>query len=103
MYDNEEFIGNVLQQWISSNKLSRDDLFITTKLPKIGVHPDRVEMFLTRSLKNLQLDYVDLYLIHFPVGFKYIPNMNGRYATDLKGRVVMEEKTDHAAIWRVHY
>jgi alcohol dehydrogenase (NADP+) len=46
-------------------------VFITTKLPLHAVHPDRVEPFMKKSLKNLGLDYVDLYLIHFPIGFKY--------------------------------
>nr|CAI5862099.1 unnamed protein product [Callosobruchus analis] len=71
-YENEKIIGKVLKEWISSGKLKREDLFITTKLPVAGVHEERVEMFMKMSLENLQLDYVDLYLIHFPVGTNYI-------------------------------
>ncbi|XP_030760211.1 aldose reductase A-like isoform X3 [Sitophilus oryzae] len=67
IYANEHIIGKVLQKWFHSGKLSRKDIFITTKLPPNGVHPDRAEKFLLESLEKLQLDYVDLYLIHFPI------------------------------------
>jgi diketogulonate reductase-like aldo/keto reductase len=45
VYQNEKNIGKVLKQWFASGKLKREDLFITTKLPMYGVHPDRVEFF----------------------------------------------------------
>ncbi|XP_030760213.1 aldose reductase A-like [Sitophilus oryzae] len=67
VYRNEHIIGNVLKKWFDSGKLSRKDIFITTKLPTDGVHPDRAEKFLLESLEKLQLDYVDLYLIHLPI------------------------------------
>ncbi|XP_023018756.2 aldo-keto reductase family 1 member B1 [Leptinotarsa decemlineata] len=92
VYQNEEIIGGVLKKWFTSGKLKREDLFITTKLPLYGVHEDRVEMFMDKSLKNLGLDYVDLYLIHFPVGTQY--NENGQF--DHR----KPEKSDHIAIWK---
>jgi len=67
LYQNEHIIGKVLKGWFDSGKLKRKDVFITTKLPGSGVHPDRVERYLKQSLEKLQLDYVDLYLIHFPI------------------------------------
>lgn len=100
MYENEVAIGRVLKKWLSSGKLKREDLFITTKLPMIGVHPDRVEMFIKKSLANLQLDYVDLYLIHFPVGCKFKEG-TVRPIINEKGEVETEPKTDHAAVWKV--
>ncbi|VEN50188.1 unnamed protein product [Callosobruchus maculatus] len=95
VYENEKVIGAVLKKWISSGKLKREDLFITTKLPVAGVHEDRVEMFMKMSLENLQLDYVDLYLIHFPVGTNYI---EGHTITPQDKMVL--EKSDHVAIWK---
>ncbi|KAJ3615732.1 hypothetical protein MTP99_006720 [Tenebrio molitor] len=100
VYQNEKIIGNVLKQWFASGKLKREDIFITTKLPPQGVHPDRVEIFMKKSLENLQLDYVDLYLIHLPIGFKYDESA-GRIKVNEKGDVQFEGKTDHAAVWRV--
>jgi alcohol dehydrogenase (NADP+) len=90
----------VLKQWFACGKLKREDIFITTKLPPQGVHPDRVELFMKKSLENLQLDYVDLYLIHLPIGFKYDESA-GRVKVNEKGEIQFEGKTDHAAVWRV--
>jgi diketogulonate reductase-like aldo/keto reductase len=75
-------------------------VFITTKLPLHAVHPDRVEPFMKKSLKNLGLDYVDLYLIHFPIGFKYDEGTE-KLKINEKGEIETEGKTDHAAIWKV--
>lgn len=95
LYENEAVIGKVLKKWLTSGKLKREDLFITTKLPICGVHEDRVELFIKKSLENLQLDYVDLYLIHFPVGTNYV-------GTSLTANdQVIVEKSDHVAIWKV--
>ncbi|GJQ78284.1 hypothetical protein Trydic_g22126 [Trypoxylus dichotomus] len=66
-YQNEEIIGRVLKKWFDSGKLKREDLFITTKLAPSDMRPDNVEERLRESLRKLQLDYVDLYLIHFPI------------------------------------
>ncbi|XP_030760215.1 1,5-anhydro-D-fructose reductase-like [Sitophilus oryzae] len=89
-YDNEHLIGKVLKKWFDSGKLRREDIFITTKLPPHGVHPDRVEKFLKESLEKLQLDYIDLYLIHFPVTTK----------TRLHVLPLEVEPTDHLAVWK---
>lgn len=40
-YNNEHIIGRVLKKWFQSGKLNREDIFVTTKLPAGGVHPDR--------------------------------------------------------------
>ena len=65
-----------------------------------GVHPDRVETFMKKSLENLQLDYVDLYLVHFPVGFK-CDESTLRPKLDDKNQMIPESKTDHLGIWKV--
>lgn len=85
MYQNEAFVGNVLHEYISSGKIKREDLFITTKvflgvvihllcfqLPFTGHSPADVATIVEGQLKALQLDYIDLYLIHCPFPFKVL-------------------------------
>jgi aldehyde reductase len=69
-YGNEDVFGRVLKRWFSTGKVKREDLFIVTKLPIQGTHADRVEKYLNLSLERLQLDYVDLYLVHCPACVK---------------------------------
>lgn len=97
VYQNEVMIGKVLERWFLKGAIKREDLFVTTKLPMQGVHPARVEQFLDKSLKNLHLDYVDLYLVHFPVCVKYTEN--GTYPFNEQGELETET-TDLVAVWK---
>ncbi|KAI6195940.1 alcohol dehydrogenase [Aphelenchoides besseyi] len=67
-YKNEAEIGAVLQEFFKAGKLKREDVFITTKLPWNSNREEDVEPLIRQSLKLLQLDYIDLYLIHMPAG-----------------------------------
>ncbi|CAN8009310.1 unnamed protein product, partial [Ixodes pacificus] len=64
---NEAAIGNALRKLISSGRVKREELFIVTKLPRGGNRREKVKKCLLASLKKLQVNFVDLYLIHFPV------------------------------------
>lgn len=93
LYENEDTIGKVINKWVNDGKLKREDLFVTTKLPPMGMYQEKVESYIKASLKNLQLDYVDLYLIHSPEGIKSIPAK--------KEQVEMDTTVDHSAVWKV--
>ncbi|KAI6223852.1 alcohol dehydrogenase [Aphelenchoides besseyi] len=67
-YQNEKEIGAVLQEFFKAGKLKREDIFITTKLFWNSNREEDVEPSIRQSLKQLQLDYVDLYLVHMPAG-----------------------------------
>ncbi|KAG8323609.1 hypothetical protein J6590_001328 [Homalodisca vitripennis] len=99
-YENEHVIGRVLKRWIEEEKLSRDDLFIVTKLPPIGTRPEGVEKYLNRSLEFLQMDYVDLYLIHTPFAFE---DDKGMHPRDDEGSVILDTTTDLEAIWKLSF
>lgn len=75
-YRNEADIGRSLKKMFDSGKIKREDLFITTKLPPWGNRREDVEATLKSSLASLQLDYVDLYLIHSPMGLQKPENEN---------------------------
>ena len=65
MYHNEEEVGEAFKEAFSSGVCKREDIFITTKL--WCTFHSRVEQALDESLQKLRLDYVDLYLMHWPV------------------------------------
>jgi len=98
LYFNEGDIGDTLQEWTQSGKIKREDLFITTKLPCTGLTAEKVRHFVGTSLNNLKLDYVDLYLIHFPVGFISKQDKDA-FPVDEQGRPCLDLTTDLIAVW----
>ncbi len=67
-YDNEEIVG----QAIKESGLKREELFITTKLSTADMTEEKTKEAFYTSLEKLGLDYVDLYLTHWPVKDKFI-------------------------------
>ena len=72
-YGNEPAVGEGLKRVLGSGTCTRDDLWITSKLWNTYHHPDHVRPACERSLRDLGLDVIDLYLIHFPVTLAYVP------------------------------
>uniref|UniRef100_A0A8C3YNM1 Aldo-keto reductase family 1 member C2 n=1 Tax=Catagonus wagneri TaxID=51154 RepID=A0A8C3YNM1_9CETA len=70
LYQNEEQVGQAIRSKIADGTVRREDIFYTSKLWSTCLRPELVRPTLEKSLKNLQLDYVDLYIIHFPVAMK---------------------------------
>lgn len=71
VYGNEKEIGVAFKKAFDEGVVKREDLFITGKLWNSDHDVEIVPKACAHSLKNLQLDYLDLYLIHFPVCWKH--------------------------------
>lgn len=72
-YGNETQVGQGFSRAFEDGLCTREDLWITSKLWNTYHAPDYVPLAIKKSLSDLQLDYLDLYLIHFPIAQKFIP------------------------------
>lgn len=72
IYGNEEGVGQGIKEAIEENGINREDLFITSKVWNADLGYQSTLDAFELSLKKLGLDYLDLYLIHWPVEGKYV-------------------------------
>ena len=72
-YGNEQEVGQGIRRALSSGKVQRDDLWITSKLWNTYHAREHVRPACERSLRDLGLDHLDLYLIHFPIAQRFVP------------------------------
>ncbi|MBL38923.1 MAG: aldehyde oxidoreductase [Xanthomonadales bacterium] len=75
IYRNEAEVGEALQRVFSRGEIKREDVHITSKLWNNAHLKGDVEPALKKTLSDLKLDYLDLYLIHWPVAFR--PGLEG--------------------------
>ena len=72
-YGNEVQVGQGLARAIAEGLVTRQELFITSKLWNTYHAQEHVELAARKSLSDLGLEYFDLYLIHFPIAQKFVP------------------------------
>ncbi|GAC23799.1 aldo/keto reductase [Paraglaciecola mesophila] len=71
-YGNEVQVGEGIKRAIDEGICTRDDLWITSKLWNTYHAKEHVQQAIERSLSDLKLDYLDLYLIHFPIAQPFV-------------------------------
>jgi alcohol dehydrogenase (NADP+) len=96
-YRNETEVGVALQAGLAAGNIAREDIFVTTKLWNTNHRPERVEAAFEGSLKRLQLDYIDLYLIHTPYAFQPGDEQDPR---DENGNVIYDRGVTLLDTWR---
>ncbi|HXY64991.1 MAG TPA: aldo/keto reductase [Mycobacterium sp.] len=96
-YRNEEAVGDAMREMFEAGTVQREDVFVTTKLWNTNHRPERVRPAFEASLRRLQLDYVDCYLIHTPFAFRPGDDQDPR---DENGQVIYDEGVTLAETWR---
>ena len=96
-YRNEKEVGEAMQEVFKEGKIKREEVFIATKLWNNNHRPERVKPAFEASLKRLQLDYVDLYLIHTPFAFQPGDEQDPR---DENGKVIYDAGVTLLDTWR---
>ena len=71
-YGNEIQVGEGIKRVLDQGICRREDLWITSKLWNTFHHPEHVLPACEKSLRDLGIDYLNLYLIHFPISLKYV-------------------------------
>lgn len=72
-YGNEKEAGAGINKALAEGIVKRDELFVTSKLWNTYHRKEHVKAACQRTLADLGLDYLDLYLIHFPISLKFVP------------------------------
>ena len=96
-YRTEKEVGDAMQEVFKEGKVRREDVFVITKLWNTNHRPERVKPACEASLKKLQLDFVDLYLIHTPFAFQPGDDQDPR---DPSGNVIYDKGVTLLDTWR---
>ncbi|XP_069759366.1 aldo-keto reductase family 1 member C1-like isoform X3 [Narcine bancroftii] len=98
MYGNEDEVGEAIRAKIADRTVKREDVFYTSKVWMTYLSPTLVQKALEKTLKDVQLDYIDLYLVHWPMGLK--PSENELFPSDASGKILMDD-VDFRETWKV--
>src|ERR1700751_3973431 len=95
-YRTEKEVGEAMMEVFKAGKIKREDVFVATKLWNTNHRPERVKPAFEASLKKLQLDFLDLYLIHTPFAFQPGDDQDPR---DAAGNVIYDNSVTLLDTW----
>mmetsp|Transcript_23349 Transcript_23349/g.69945 ORF Transcript_23349/g.69945 Transcript_23349/m.69945 type:complete len:323 (+) Transcript_23349:105-1073(+) len=99
IYGNEAEIGEVFAETFGGGAIKREDVFVTSKLWNSEHAPKDVRPALEQTLKDLRLDYLDLYLIHWPQSFAKEQPGNCSVPKNADGTVKYDLETTSEQTW----
>lgn len=97
IYANEKEIGTALNEKIKDGTVKREDMFIVSKLWCNEHNPAKVEKAIKKSLDNFGTDYLDLYLVHWPVAFE---DGDDPYPMNAETSKVKMSSIDYVDTWK---
>ena len=106
-YGNEQQIGEGIKEAIEENHCKREELFIVSKLWNTFHRAEHVKLACQKSMADLGVDYLDLYLIHFPIAQKFVP-IEQKYPPEWvtydtangKPQIVLDLEVTYYETWR---
>lgn len=99
VYGNENEVGNAISKKIADGTVKREDLFVTSKLWNIFHNPAHVKEAVKKSLELLKIDYLDLYLIHWPMGYAYLDEGKNLFPKNEKEEWIFSDD-DYVDTWK---
>jgi diketogulonate reductase-like aldo/keto reductase len=96
-YQTEKEVGEAMQEVFKAGKIRREEVFVITKLWNTNHRPERVKPAFEASLKKLQVEYIDLYLIHTPFAFRAGDDQDPR---DASGKVIYDKAVTLLDTWK---
>ncbi|KAH8682629.1 NADP-dependent oxidoreductase domain-containing protein [Xylariales sp. PMI_506] len=100
-YKNEEEVGQGIRDFLKANpSVKREDLFICTKAWNHHHKPEDVKWAFQNSLQNFGLDYIDLYLVHWPIAAEKDENNEPKIGADGKYVINQELTENPEPTWR---
>ena len=70
-YENEKYVANAIKDFMEESHTRREDIFVTSKAWKTELGYDKTLAAFEKTMNEMQMDYLDLYLIHWPASYAF--------------------------------